>query len=90
MPSLSESLVSLEQRLADALLDFERLDAAWPRGRTALERAEIGRRREEALSEIMVLLNRCRSALCSWTKASATPFSSTSCVDPGTVAAVHT
>ena len=33
-------------------LDFERLDAAWPRGRTA-ERAEIGRQREDPLSGIL-------------------------------------
>ncbi len=45
MPGPSESLVDLEQRLAERLLTFERLDAAWPRGRTAIERAEIGRQR---------------------------------------------
>ena len=58
MPALSESLVFLEQRLADALLGFERLDAAWPRGRTAIERAEIDRWHEEALSEIQSLRQR--------------------------------
>ena len=42
MPTASESLVSLEQLLAERLLDFDRLDEAWPRGRTAIERAEIG------------------------------------------------
>ncbi len=36
-------LVTLEQQLAERLLDFERLDEAWPSGRTAIERAEIGR-----------------------------------------------
>ncbi len=36
--------MALESRLAEALLGFDRLDAAWPRGRTAIERAEIGRR----------------------------------------------
>ncbi len=40
----SESLPALEQRLTKRLLAFERLDAAWPRGRTVIERAEIGRR----------------------------------------------
>ncbi len=30
-------------------LAFETMDAAWPKGRTAIERAEIGREREEAL-----------------------------------------
>ncbi len=36
----------------------EHLDDAWPRGRTAIERAEIGRRREGALSEIVTLRDR--------------------------------
>ena len=54
----SESLVSLEHQLAAALLRFETLDAAWARGRTALDRAEIGRRREEALSEVAALRQR--------------------------------
>ncbi len=53
MPGPSESLVALEQRLAAALIGFDKLDAAWLRGRAAIERAEIGRRREEALSEIV-------------------------------------
>ncbi len=58
MPAPSESLVALESRLAEALLEFERLDAAWPKGRTAIERAKIGRRREDALSEIATLRHR--------------------------------
>ena len=37
----SESLVALEQRLAARLLDFERLDTAWPQGRTAIERVAV-------------------------------------------------
>ncbi len=49
MPAASETLVAREQRLAERLLAFETMDAAWPRGRTAIERAEIGREREEAL-----------------------------------------
>ncbi len=44
MPGPSETLPVLEQRLAERLLDFERLDAAWPRGRAVIERARIGRR----------------------------------------------
>ncbi len=51
MSTPTESLVALESRLAQALLEFERLDTAWPRGRTAIERAGIGRLRETALSE---------------------------------------
>ncbi len=50
--------MALEQQLAAALIRFDDLDAAWPRGRNAVERAGIGRRREEALSEIMVLRQR--------------------------------
>ncbi len=45
MPATSETLPVLEQRLAERLLDFERLDEAWPHSRTAIERAEIGRQR---------------------------------------------
>ncbi len=33
MPGPSETLVDLEQRVTEHLLDFERLDAAWPKGR---------------------------------------------------------
>ena len=61
MPGPSESLVALESRLTERLLDFERLDEVWPKGRTALERAEIGRRREEGLSEIVALRQRIAS-----------------------------
>ncbi len=39
----SGSLVTLESRLTQRLLDFERLDEAWPKGRTAIERAWIPR-----------------------------------------------
>ena len=58
MPAASETLPALEQRLVDRLLEFERLDEAWPRGRTAIERAEIGRQREDALSGIVALRDR--------------------------------
>ncbi len=58
MPGPSETLPALEQRLAGRLLDFELLDEAWPRGRTATERAEIGRQREDALFEIVTLRQR--------------------------------
>ena len=43
MSAPSETLPVLEQRLTERLLDFEHLDEAWPKGRTAVERAEIGR-----------------------------------------------
>ena len=39
MPAPSETLPTLELRLAERLLAFEVLDGAWPRGRTAIERA---------------------------------------------------
>ena len=52
MPGPSETLPALDWRLA------ERLDAAWPRGRIAIERAEIGRYREDALSGIVALRDR--------------------------------
>ncbi len=58
MPARPKTLVGLESRLAAHLLAFERLDAAWPKGRTAIERAEIGREREEALYEIAILRQR--------------------------------
>ncbi len=62
MPAASESLVALKRQLADALLDFERLDAAWSKGRTAIERARISRqKREDALSEIVALRQRIAS-----------------------------
>ncbi len=43
MPGPSETLPALDQRLAGRLLAFDLLDEAWPKGRTAIERAEIGR-----------------------------------------------
>ncbi len=58
MPATSEALPVLEQRLTERLLDFERLDEAWPRGRTAIERAEIGRQRKDALSKVVALRGR--------------------------------
>ena len=51
MPAPAESPATLEQQLDERLLEFERLDEAWPHGEGAVERAEIGRRREEALSD---------------------------------------
>ncbi len=56
MPGPSETLPALDWRLA------ERLDAAWPRGRIAIERAEIGRHREDALSGIVALRQRIATA----------------------------
>ena len=32
MPAASETLVALERRLTERLLDFGRLDEAWPKG----------------------------------------------------------
>ncbi len=55
MPATSETLPVLERRLGERLLDFERLDEAWPHSHTAIERAEIGRQPEDALSEIVAL-----------------------------------
>ena len=67
MPGPSKALPALEQRLVERLLDFERLDEAWPNGCTPIERAEIGRHREDALSEIATErrpwpMRRCSSA----------------------------
>ncbi len=59
MPGPSDTLPALEQRLAERLLDFETVAAAWPKGRTAIARAEIGREREEALYEIASLRQPC-------------------------------
>ncbi len=58
MPAPSETLPALEQQLAERLLALKRLDEAWPSGRTAIERAEIRRQREDALSEIITLRQR--------------------------------
>ncbi len=55
MPGPSETLPALEQQLAERLLDFETMDAAWPRGRIAIERADTGRQREDALSGIAAI-----------------------------------
>ncbi len=58
MTGPSETLPALEQRLAERLFAFERLDEAWPRDHTAIEHAEIGRQREDALSGIVALHQR--------------------------------
>ncbi len=58
MPGPSETLPALEQRLTDRLLTFELLDEAWPKGRIAVERADTGRRSEDALSGIVALGDR--------------------------------
>ncbi len=44
--------------LAERLLALDRLDEAWPRGRTVMERAENGRRRNGVLAEIAALQER--------------------------------
>ncbi len=54
----SETLVALEHQLAERLLAFETMDAAWPKGRTAIERAEIGRQREDVRSGAVALRDR--------------------------------
>ncbi len=43
MPEPAESLVTFEQRLTRRLLDFERLDAAWPKASSPVERALANR-----------------------------------------------
>ncbi len=43
MPAASETLVDLEQRLTERLLDFERLDEAWPLSRLAHVATQNGR-----------------------------------------------
>ena len=58
MPAPSNPLVGIKEELADRLLDFDRLSEAWPPGRTAIERAEIGRQREDALGGIVALRQR--------------------------------
>ena len=58
MPGLAESPAALEQHLIAALLDFERLDDTWPKGATAVERAEICRQRSVALLDVETLQQR--------------------------------
>ena len=41
---------ALEQQLTASLLEFETLDEAWPKGRTAVERAQIGRELEDRIT----------------------------------------
>ena len=57
-PATFETLPVLEEQPAGRLLAFERLDEAGLKGRTAIERAAIGRRREDALSGIVTLRQR--------------------------------
>ena len=57
MPGPSETLPVLEQRLTERLLAFELLDEVWPRGRTAIERAEMGRERAENSPPTFTILN---------------------------------
>ncbi len=58
MPTTSETLPALEQRLAERLLAFVLLDKVWPHGLTALERADVGRQRNGVLVEIAALQER--------------------------------
>ncbi len=45
-------LLAWERELTDLLLEHERLEAAWPKGATAVDRAAIGRRLEDVLENI--------------------------------------
>ncbi len=45
-------LLAGEAELTELLLEHERLEAAWPKGPTAIDRARIGRRLEEVLDDI--------------------------------------
>jgi hypothetical protein len=54
----SETLPSLERRLAEHLLAYVFLDEAWPHGLTAIERGEIGRQRNGVLAGIAALQGR--------------------------------
>ena len=58
MPATSETLVALDQRLAEHLLDFVLLDKAWPHAHTAIERGKVGRQRNGVLVEIAALQER--------------------------------
>ncbi len=55
MTGPSETLPALGQRPTEGPLAFERLGAACLRGRTAIERPEIGRQRGDVLSGIEAL-----------------------------------
>ena len=45
-------LLAWEAELTELLLEHERLEAAWPKGATPIERARIGRRLEDVLDDI--------------------------------------
>ena len=45
-------LIAWEAELHELLLEHERLEAAWPKGATAVDRARIGRRLEDVLDDI--------------------------------------
>lgn len=45
-------LLAWEAELTERLLSHDRLEAAWPKGETAVERAGIGRRLEDVLEDI--------------------------------------
>ena len=62
MPDDSK-LLALEAELSERLVEFERLDIAWPKGRGAVERARIGREHEntlERIAEIETFIAQCR------------------------------
>ena len=57
LPGLSE-FSALETRLAQRLLDFNRLDETRPRGRTAVEWVGTGRQSDNALSGRVAIRDR--------------------------------
>ncbi len=53
----SATLVEMERELEDLLIEYDELEAAWPKGRHVLVRARIGRQVADALSRIADLVN---------------------------------
>jgi hypothetical protein len=52
LPHARPRPAALESRLNALLLEFDRLQDAWPKGRNEVERAELGKRYEDTLTEI--------------------------------------
>ncbi len=48
----SATLVEMERELTRLLIEYDELEAAWPKGRHVLVRARIGRQVADALSRI--------------------------------------
>lgn len=49
------ALIGCEAELEALVIEWQLLDDAWPKGRTAMERWQIGRRHEECLTRIAEL-----------------------------------